>query len=152
MKSMILRALPAILMLLAAAPALGDTQTYHGMGTYQVMRTVMPMASGGAAIHLSNHIVASIEPSASGFIFGSCAGLGFLAEDESYSAQMYCTFTETGNDGFDVKASMDGEQGSVEIVGGSGKWQGATGGGSVKRKYAEGDRGSYEYEFKITTP
>jgi hypothetical protein len=27
-----------------------------------------------------------------------------------------------------------------------------SGGGSVKRKYAEGDRGSYENEFKITTP
>jgi hypothetical protein len=152
MKSMILRALPAILMLLAATPALSDTQTYHGMGTYQVLRSVMPMASGAAAVQLSNNIVATIEPSASGFIFGSCAGLGLLAKDESYSAHTYCTFTETGDDAFDVKAIMSSEQGSAEIIGGSGKWRGATGVGSVKRKYAEGDRGSFEYEFEITTP
>jgi hypothetical protein len=112
----------------------------------------MPLANGAAAVQLSNNIVATIEPSASGFIFGSCEGLGLLAKDESYSAQTYCTFTETGDDAFDVKVSMDREQGSVKIVGGSGKWQSATGAGSVKGKYAEGDRGSFEYEFTITTP
>lgn len=145
-------ALPAIGLLLVAAPAHSETVTYRGTGTYQVVRAVMPMANGSAAIHLSNNIVATIEPSESGFIFGTCAGLGLLTKDNRYSSEMYCTFTETGDDSFDVKASVDDEHGRVEIIGGSGKWEGAKGEGSVKRKYAEGDRGSYEYEFKISTP
>ena len=152
MKTITMRVLPALVLLLAGVSAQGETVTYRGMGTYQVIRTLMPLANGGAAIHLSNDIVATIEPSESGFIFGDCAGIGFLSPESRYSAQLYCTFTETGNDAFDLKAVMDDQHGTIEIIGGSGKWQGATGAGSVKPKYAEGDRGSYEYEFKITTP
>ncbi len=53
---------------------------------------------------------------------------------------------------FDLKAVTRDESGSVEIIGGSGKWADATGEGSVKRKYSAENRGSYEYEFNITTP
>ncbi len=65
---------------------------------------------------------------------------------------LYCTFTASGDDGFDIKAAVRDDSGSVEIIGGSGKWANATGKGSVKRKYSAGNRGSYEYEFSITTP
>ncbi len=65
---------------------------------------------------------------------------------------LYCTFTETGDDGFDIKATVHDDSGSVEIIGGSGKWTDATGKGNVKRKYSAGNRGSYDYEFNITTP
>jgi hypothetical protein len=45
-----------------------------------------------------------------------------------------------------------GDSGQVEIIGGSGKWAGATGSGTFKRKFSSGNRGTYEYEFTITTP
>jgi len=130
----------------------GETVIYKGMGTYEAMRAVLPLANGGAAVQLSNNIVATIEPSESGFIFGDCAGLGYLTAEGSYSGDVYCTFTETGNDSFDVKGVVRDKSGSVEILGGSGKWTGATGKGSIKRKYSAGTQGSYEYEFSITTP
>jgi hypothetical protein len=116
------------------------------------MRALLPLANGGAAIHLSHNIVATIDPSESGFIFGDCAGLGYLTVEGSYSGTLYCTFTETGDDSFDLKVVSRDDSGSVEIIGGSGKWADATGKGSVKRKYSAGNRGSYEYEFNITTP
>jgi hypothetical protein len=122
------------------------------MGTYEVMRAVLPLANGGAAVQLSHNIVATITPSEPGFIFGDCAGLGYLTVEGRYSGALYCTFTETGDDGFDIKATVHGDSGSVEIIGGSGKWADATGKGSVKRKYSAGNRGSYDYEFRITTP
>jgi hypothetical protein len=65
---------------------------------------------------------------------------------------VYCTFNETGDDSFDLHARGDGTSGSVEIIGGSGKWAGATGSGTIKKKWAEDVRGTYEYEFKIATP
>lgn len=138
--------------LMSSAVSAGETVTYKGMGTYEVMRAVLPLANGGAAVQLSHNIVATITPSEPGFIFGDCAGLGYLTVEGRYSGALYCTFTETGDDGFDIKAVMRDNSGSVEIIGGSGKWTGATGKGSIKRKYAAGNRGSYEYEFSITTP
>ncbi len=41
---------------------------------------------------------------------------------------------------------------TVEIIGGSGKWTGATGAGIWKRKWGQDYRGTYEYEITITTP
>jgi hypothetical protein len=139
-------------MLLSSVVSAGETVTYKGMGTYEVMRAVLPLANGGAAVQLSNNIVATINPSESGFIFGDCAGLGYPTVEGSYSGDIYCTFTETGDDSFDIKGVVRNTSGSVEIIGGSGKWTGATGKGSIKRKYSAGTQGSYEYEFSITTP
>ncbi len=64
----------------------------------------------------------------------------------------YCTFAETGEDALNIRAKVDENGGSVEVIGGSGKWPGATGSGKVKSKWHEGTRGSYTYEFTITTP
>jgi len=142
----------AAVMFLFSTVLAGETVTYKGTGTYEVMRAVLPMANGGAAIHLSHNVVATIDPSESGFIFGDCAGLGYLTVEDRYSGTLYCTFTETGGDSFDLKAVTADDSGSVEIIGGSGKWAEATGKGSVKRKYAAENGGSYLYEFSITTP
>ena len=142
----------AAAMLMSPTVSAGETVTYKGMGTYEVMRAVLPLANGDAAIHLSHNIVATIEPSKSGFIYGDCAGLGHLTVEGKYSGALYCTFTETGNDSFDLKAVTADDSGSVEIIGGSGKWADATGTGSLKRKYTAENGGSYLYEFSITTP
>ena len=40
----------------------------------------------------------------------------------------------------------------AEIIGGSGKWSGATGSGTFRRKYVDGAKGTYEYDLTITTP
>jgi len=142
----------AAVMLASSMVSAGETVIYKGTGTYQVMRAVLPLANGGAAIQHSNNIVASIEPSESGFIFGDCAGLGYLTVEGSYSGDIYCTFTETGDDSFDIKGTGEGGSGTVVVIGGSGKWMGATGTGRIERKYAAENRGTYEYEFSITTP
>jgi hypothetical protein len=96
--------------------------------------------------------LATIAPSESGFIFGDCAGLAYLSPTGDVSTSVYCTFTESGGDSFDLHGRGDGVSGSVEIIGGSGKWAGATGTGTIKRKWAQGERGTYEYEFAIATP
>ncbi len=140
-------------LLFGPAPAgAGQTVTYKGTGSFTAHRELMPLANGGAAVHVTNAIVATIEPSKPGFIDGDCAGLGYLAVDGKYSVDTYCTFAETGEDAFDIRAKVDENGGSVEVIGGSGKWSGATGSGKLKSKWHEGARGSYTYEFTITTP
>ncbi len=138
--------------MLPLANVAADTVTYRGTGTFVASRVLMPLANGGAAIQLINETVATIEPSESGFIFGDCSGLAYTSPEANFTVTVYCTFTETGNDSFDVKGEAVNGRGKAEIIGGSGKWAGATGTGAFKRLWAEGPRGSYEYEFVITTP
>lgn len=147
----LLLAVPMTLVLYASGVA-GETITYKGTGTFTAVHNLMPLANGGAAVHVSNKTVATIEPSETGFMFGGCMGLAYVGADESYAADMLCTFTETGQDSFDIRGLGDGQTGKVEIIGGSGKWAGGTGTGTFARKWTDGPRGSYEYEFTITTP
>ncbi len=130
-----------------------NTVTYKGTGTFVATRVALPLANGGAAIHLTNDIVATIEPSQTGFIYGDCAGLGYLSAEAEYSVDAYCSFIESAADGFEIKAKLAVPAGgTVEIIGGRGKWADATGTGTIKPKHIEGSRGTYDYEFEITTP
>lgn len=114
---------------------------------------VLPLANGGGAVHLSNSSVATIEPSDVGFMFGECAGLGYAAKESAdMSGEGYCTFQEDDENSFDIKAKFGAGGGEVEVIGGSGKWEGATGTGTFKRKFVEGNRSTFAYEFKISTP
>ncbi len=155
MKATISRAIAAALACALVSGGLwaGETVTYKGAGTFVATRLVMPLASGGAAVHLSNDVVATIEPSDTGFMMGDCAGLGYISADGDYSVDAFCTFEVNATDAFDIRAMLNPEEGGeVEIIGGSGKWSGATGSGTIRPKYNEGVRGSYYYEFEITTP
>ncbi len=141
-----------VLSFYSGATLAGETVTYRGSGTYFVSRALMPLSNGDAAVHMSNKTIATIEPSESGFIFGNCLGLGYISSESAFTANIYCTFTETGNDSFDIRGSTQDNTGTIEIIGGSGKWAEASGTGSVKRKYEQEFQGSYDYEFEITTP
>ena len=140
------------LSLITGAVWAGEVVTYRGTGTYVLARTLLPLANGDAVMHLTHDTMATIEPSEIGFMSGDCAGLAHLTADGKYSSRIFCTFTETEGDSFDVRGESKGDDGTVEIIGGSGKWNGATGSGTLKRKWAEGNRGTYEYEFRIATP
>lgn len=144
----------AALSVLAVGSALaGETITYRGTGTYRATHSLLPLAHGGAVVHLANETVATIEPSEPGFIFGDCAGLGYMTVDGTMTAvESYCTFRESEQDAFDIHNKVTGDEGMIEIIGGSGKWKGATGTGTVRRKFLDGKRGSYEYELKMTMP
>ena len=139
--------------LLIALQASAETTTYKGTGTFVSSSVTLPLANGGAAMHLTNDIVATIEPSPIGVMKGDCAGLGFLSAGGNYHVDSYCSFVESATDAFDVKAELSpGKGGTVEIIGGRGRWANATGTGKVTARSAGRHRGSYRYEFTITTP
>jgi hypothetical protein len=142
----------ATLVLFGGAVSAGESVTYRGTGSYVLTRAILPLANGDAVMHLIHDAIATIEPSESGFIYGDCAGLAHLTVENEYSSQFFCTFTETEGNSFDLRGRDEKDGASVEIIGGSGKWTGATGAGIWKRKWGQNNRGTYEYEIKITTP
>ena len=130
-----------------------ETVTYSGVGTFVANRSTLPLANGAAAFQLANDVVATIAPSESGVLYGDCAGLGYADAKGEYSARAFCTFAETETDGFVIDATFEpGVGGTVKVLGGSGKWTGATGDGILEAKADDGYGGSYSYEFRITTP
>lgn len=139
---------------LASVNALSaETVTYRGVGTFVANRSTLPLANGGAAFQFADAIVATIEPSEHGVLYGDCAGLGYAGADGAYSARAFCTFAETDVDGFAIDAKVvPGVGGSVKIIGGTGKWAGANGEGTLESKDSGDYGGSYKYEFRITTP
>jgi hypothetical protein len=139
-------------LILTTKPILAETIIYRGTGTYTATQVLMPLANGDAAVHLTNNTVATLEPSESGFMTGQCAGLGFLAANGSYQADLYCTFAENEENRLNLKGVTNLDLTKFEVIGGTGKWQNATGIGTLRPKFVNGNRGSYDYELQITIP
>ena len=135
------------------AASAAETVTYKGTGTYVFTRALLPLANGGAALHLLNDTTAMVQPSESGFMHGDCAGLGYLGPNGDATVTAICTFDLSSADGFVISLDGDPASGaSVKVMGGRGKFDKATGTGAIQRTHLEEDRGSYEFEFKITNP
>ncbi len=149
-KTTILAAAAALLA--SSGVALAETVTYKGTGTYSVVRALMPLSNGGAVLHLSHDTIATVEPSESGFMSGDCAGLGYISPEGEVSIDSICNFSLSSKDGLVLRNESGIEGAKVKVIGGSGKFEGATGSGTMKRKWVEGNRGSYDYEVKVTTP
>ena len=149
-KTTILAAAAALLA--SSGIALAETVTLKGTGTYSVVRALMPLSNGGAALHLSHDTIATVQPSESGFMSGDCAGLAYISPEGEVSIDSICNFSLNSKDGLVIRGQADLEGSKVEVIGGSGKFTGATGTGTMTRKWVEGNRGSYDYEVKVTTP
>ncbi len=147
-----LSSLAAGMVLMSVAVHAGETVTYQGKGTYFATRALLPLASGGAGVIVTNDVVATIEPSDTGFLFGECAGVGYLPAEGQITSNVYCAFKETGEDSLDVHLAVEGDKAKVTVLGGSGKWAGATGSGTVARTFEASNRGGYTYEWTVKTP
>ncbi len=153
MKKHVKLALLLMPLVLGTSMAAAESVSYKGTGTYITTRSMLPLAGGGAVISNKSTTIATIEPSEFGFMVGECMGLGLLsAEGSAADLDFYCTFRESSIDGFDIKGTGAGDSAKTEVVGGRGKWQGATGQGTIKRRAERGDRGSFNYEVTISTP
>ena len=71
---------------------------------------------------------------------------------DDYTADVYCTFRANEQDSFDVKAKTESKGGTAEVIGGRGKWAGATGTARMNRTSQAENGGTYTFELKITTP
>jgi hypothetical protein len=147
---MILAAAAALLA--TSGVALAETVTFKGTGTYSVVRVLMPLSNGGAVLHLSHDTIATVEPSESGFMSGDCAGLGYISPEGEVSIDSVCDFSLNSKDALVIRGEADLVGSKIKVIGGSGKYEGATGSGTMRRRWVEGNRGSYDYEITVTTP
>ncbi len=152
MKSKLLATQMTAVLMAAAAGAAADTATYTGSASSSVSKTVLPLGNGASVVMATTHGVAAISTNPPTLLEMNCAGMGLLAADDSHRTDFYCTFKENENDSLDVKGIDGPDGGTATVIGGSGKWQGATGEGTFRRVSGTESSSSSTFELKITTP
>ena len=125
---------------------------YRGTGTYVVAQTLMPLGNGGATVQTNSEVILNVGPSESAFLFGNCAGLAYISPAGHLSSTAYCNLMEDLANGLDVKVLRAGTSMSGEVIGGWGKWTGATGSVTYRPK-ADAERGgSFAFAMRVVTP
>ena len=130
----------------------GETVAYKGSGIYSAQKLIMTLGSGDIVFTGSNEGVATISTDPPMLLLGKCLGLGIVTGESDFSNDVYCTFRANDEDSFDIKGRSDSNGGKGEVIGGSGRWAGATGTVSMMRTSQREDGGTYEVELEITTP
>jgi len=110
-----------------------QTENMSGRIYAQSNRNLLPLGNGdGVQIISTDGVIAmSGEPPT---IYGiTCAGMGIVDLDGNIDMNVYCTITATGDDVLDILGTLKGDgSGGIKVIGGSGKYEGATGSGSYR--------------------
>ena len=132
----------------------GETVVYTGSGNVRADDSLMPLASGDAVTTAAAMGVAALSTTPPMVMDVRCSGMGIIKAGGDKGMVFYCTFTDSlmTDDAFDIKG-VEGPDGTrVEVVGGSGRWQGATGTGSIVDTGTVEPVSTFEFEFEIVTP
>ena len=144
----------AALALVAGAVHGGEAVVYKGSGNYVADDRLMPLTSGDAVMLGTTQGAIAISTSPPSIMDVKCSGMGIVKSAGGFGSVFYCALTDSLNaaDGFDLKGIETEEGTRVEIVGGAGKWAGATGTGTVQSTMSHENGGSIEFEFENTLP
>ncbi len=140
--------------LAGAQAAVAASVTYSGSGNYRGDQDLMPLASGDAVVLGTAQGVAAISTTPPSILELRCSGMGIATAQGEVGSVFYCTFVDPAStmDAFDVKGIERGDASTLEVVGGSGRWAGASGTGTLTRVQEWSDGGSFEITLTIDTP
>ena len=140
--------------LAGAQAAVAEAVTYTGSGNVQGEQDLMPLASGDAVVLGTVVGVVAISTEPPSILDVRCSGMGIAKREGEFGSVLYCAFTDPLDQihGFDVKGIERGKQVSLEVVGGSGRWAGASGKGMLDKVRDWADGGSFTFELTIDTP
>jgi hypothetical protein len=134
------------------AGAAAETSKFTGTTAASVTKSIMRLGNGGSVVRASSSGVAAISTSPPTLLEMNCEGLGLIDGNNSYSADFYCTFKANDTDSFDLKGTDTPQGGKATVIGGSGKWNGATGSGTFTRTSSTETSSATNFEISITTP
>jgi len=134
-------------------------QTIKYMGTVYAspMKHLMPLGNGDGVLITQAAGIAAMSD-ASGMppaIFAiNCAGMGIEKPDETAVSDFYCNLKEDDEDSFDIKGivASSAEENKFDVIGGSGKWKGASGKGAFARVFESEEGNKNVFVVEITTP
>lgn len=152
MKIITRRNLLCCALVIASAAAAAETVTYTGSAMTAVNKASLPLGNGDAVITAANRGVAAISTTPPTLLEMSCVGMGVLNGTGGHSTEFYCTMKANDTDILDLKGNDSAEGGKVTVIGGSGKWTGATGSGTFQRISGTETEAVSSFEISVTTP
>ncbi len=123
-----------------------------GTGHYDSQNFTMNLGNGKTVFSSHNQGITTISIVPPTLLNGKCMGLGLITGENEYGAKVYRTFRHDDRDSFDLVVDSNAKGGTAKVIGGSGKWQGATGTARFTRTSIREDGGSFSYELTIKTP
>jgi hypothetical protein len=150
--------LALLLAALAGMQAAGAAETtLHGEGRYTATRTPFTLANGEQVVLMSNYGIASMaspgSEKAPELVQFRCGAMGLLSADDKFNFDVYCSMSPDEKDAIDFKGTGNSDLVNVTVIGGKGRWKGATGSGTITAKKKDsGASDAFSYELKIETP
>ena len=133
MKKIIYRVFVAAFFLMAASSSAFAAQTEKLTGRIyaEPVRTQLPLGNGDAVLNLTVAGLVAMSESPPAMWGFACAGLGIVDKESKSKVDVYCTFIRNDNDQIDIKGTIDeNKSAKIKVIGGSGKYEGATGKGT----------------------
>ena len=151
-------AVPAALLLVAAGPAnAGESVKKWGHGAYAtVVLDVLELDEGHSVMWWRGEgVEVDDDPSSPTHLnTGDCVLVLETMPDETYSGSGFCTFTDRDGDKYFLKHWVGSgmEESRYEYTGGTGKWTGATGGGTYVLEELTDTLSAFRYKGVIELP
>jgi len=142
--------LACAVLFLAAQAASAETIEYTGRIYADRSANLLPLGNGTGAMTVEAAGIAAMSGNPPSVFKLGCAGLGLVDSAGEATMDVYCTFYEDDTDAFDIKGKVHKGEGSFDVIGGSGRFAGATGTAKYKR-LDESDDGTGVIEVKMRT-
>ena len=130
----------------------GQTTKYTGTVYATPVKNLMPLGNGDAVVISQSAGIVAMSGDPPSILALSCSGMGLQKIDDSISTDFYCNLKESAEDSFDIKGTAGDETGGeFDVIGGSGKWAGASGKGKFIRviQSEEGNKNVFEVEISV---
>ena len=137
-----------------SANSAGESVTYTGSGTVRGYETLMPLVNGESVVTAISNGVLAVSTTPPSILSVQCSAMGLMDAEDNLNLEYYCRMrdTQTGENVIALKGIETPDGNVVEIIGGAGRWAGATGKGTIKQMMGDDDRSEFTMELTITTP
>ena len=141
-----------LISIIISNPVIAETTKYTGTIQANSVKSLMPLANGDGVLLVEAAGVAALSGTPPSVLAVKCSGLGIVDTESKAKTDFYCSFTESNEDGFDVKGTVEEQTGAFNVIGGSGKWAKAKGKGKFTQVIRTPKGSKNVFEMEITTP
>lgn len=125
--------------LLWVSVAVAENIEYTGRIYSERAVDLLPLGNGDGVMTLAAAGVVAMSGEPPSLYTLNCAGLGIVDKEGKAKSDVYCTLGENDANSFDIKAKVTEGEGTLEVIGGTGRFAGATGSGTYTKSETEGD-------------
>ena len=143
-----------IILVFTTSPVFAEQTTkYTGTVFGSPVKQLMPLGNGDGVLIMQSTGIVALSGNPPTINTMSCSGMGLVKPDETTTTDFYCNLKESSEDSFDIKGVANNETGgNFDVIGGSGKWTGATGKGKFVQVIQSEEGNKNVFEVEITVP